>query len=175
MLVCCMHLCEAVQVSAEPVLSTLAEQLNALYRLSGSARVHAHTVEATGVQVSRTGLRFLSLVDDTGPASATTMAALLDVSQPTASRVLQRLEDDGLVVRRASSSDGRVSHYLTTAKGRRALQRVHRYHVEQLATVLGDVDDRRRADIAGAVTELVERLTSASRAGTDERRTERTA
>lgn len=152
----------------------MAEALNALYRLSGSARVHAHTVAATGVQISRTGLRFLSLVDDTGPASATTMAAVLDVSQPTASRVLQRLEDDGLVVRRASTSDGRVSHYLTTAKGRRALQRVHRYHVEQLASVLDDVDEQRRADIAGAVTELVDRLTAASRSVTAER-AERTA
>lgn len=162
-------------MSSAQVLSKLAEQLNALYRLSGSARVHAHTVEATGVQVSRTGLRFLSLVADTGPTSATTMAAVLDVSQPTASRVLQKLEDDGLVVRRASSSDGRVSHYLTTAKGRRALQRVHRHHVEQLARVLEDVDEQRRADIAQAVTELVDRLTSASRTVTDERRTERSA
>ena len=170
-----MHLCDRPDVAGEQVLGALAESLNALYRLSGSARVHAHAVAATGVQISRTGLRFLSLVDDTGPASATTMAAVLDVSQPTASRVLQKLEDDGLVVRRASTSDGRVSHYLSTAKGRRALQRVHRYHVEQLASVLDDVDEERRADIAGAVTELVDRLTAASRAVTDERRTERSA
>ena len=170
-----MHMCDPGPVSSEQVLGALAESLNALYRLSGSARVHAHTVAATGVQISRTGLRFLSLVDDTGPASATTMAAVLDVSQPTASRVLQKLEDDGLVVRRGSTSDGRVSHYLSTAKGRRALQRVHRYHVEQLASVLDDVDEQRRADIAAAVTELVDRLTAASRAVTDERRTERSA
>ncbi len=158
-----MHPWHPRRVTSEQTLGELAEALNALYRLSGSARVHAHTVAATGVQVSRTGLRFLSLVADTGPVSATVLAATLDVSQPTASRVLQQLESDGLVVRRVSSSDGRVSHYLTTARGRRALARVHRYHVEQLGQVLDDVDDERREAIAGAVTELVDRLHAASR------------
>ena len=156
-------MCDPRTVTAEQTLGQLAEALNALYRLSGSARVHAHPVAATGVQISRTGLRFLSLVADTGPVSATVLAGTLDVSQPTASRVLQQLETDGLVVRRASSSDGRVSHYLPTAKGRRALDKVHRYHVEQLDTVLADVDDAGRASIAGAFTELVDRLHAASR------------
>jgi MarR family transcriptional regulator, organic hydroperoxide resistance regulator len=162
-----MHLCDARTVTDDRSLSALAEALNALYRLSGSARVHAHTVAATGVQVSRTGLRFLSLVADSAPISASVLATALDVSQPTASRVLQQLENDGLVVRRASTSDGRVSHYLPTAKGRRALARVHRYHVERLAQVLAEVDEPRREALAGAVTELVDRLQDASRAVVD--------
>jgi DNA-binding MarR family transcriptional regulator len=158
-------------MTSPTTLGALAESLNALYRLSGSARVHAHTVAATGVQVSRTGLRFLSLVDDAGPVQASTMAGVLDVSQPTASRVLQQLEHDGLVSRRASSSDGRVWFYVATAKGRRALQRVHRYHVEQLAHALAGVDDARRESIAGAVTELVDRLIAVGRADTPAART----
>ena len=161
-----MHPCQPGRVT-QASLSELAESLNALYRLSGSRGVHAATVAATGVQVSRTGLQFLSLVADRGPVSGSVLATTLDVSQPTASRVLQSLENDGLVSRRASSSDGRVSHYLATAKGRRALARVHRYHVEQLAAALADVDDVRREAIAGAITEFVDRLRSASRAADD--------
>ena len=139
-------------------LGELAGALNDLYRLSGSARFHARTVAATGVPVTRSGLRFLSLVADSGPVSGTRLAAGLDLSQPTASRVLQQLETDGLVTRRPSSSDGRVSHYLVTGKGRRSLGRVHDYHVSQLGAALADVDPDRRAALAAAVTELVERL-----------------
>ena len=121
----------------DSALGDLATALNDLYRLSGSARFHEQTVAATGVAVSRTGLHFLSLVADTGPVSATRLAAGLDLSQPTASRVLQSLETEGLVTRQADDKDGRVSHYVVTPKGRRALDKVHSYHVENL-------DDRAR-------------------------------
>jgi DNA-binding MarR family transcriptional regulator len=143
---------------SDSALSDLAHALNDLYRLSGSARFHEQTVSATGVAVSRTGLHFLSLVADTGPVSATRLAAALDVSQPTASRVLQALETEGLVTRQADDKDGRVSHYLVTSKGRQALDRVHRYHVDTLGTALADADPRHRAALATAVTELVQRL-----------------
>src|SRR3954463_16746882 len=152
----------------DSALGDLATALNDLYRLSGSARFHEQTVAATGVAVSRTGLHFLSLVADTGPVSATHLAAALDVSQPTASRVLQALETEGLVTRQADDKDGRVSHYLVTTKGRRALDRVHSYHVETLATALADTDPRHRAALATAVTELVQRL---HRPGSSTRRT----
>jgi DNA-binding MarR family transcriptional regulator len=139
-------------------LGDLATALNDLYRLSGSARFHEQTVAATGVAVSRTGLHFLSLVADTGPVSATRLAAGLDLSQPTASRVLQSLENEGLVTRQTDDRDGRVSHYVVTGKGRRSLEKVHRYHVESLSTALSDVDPRRREALASAVTDLVRRL-----------------
>jgi DNA-binding MarR family transcriptional regulator len=145
-------------VVSDTSLSELASALNDLYRLSGSPRFHEETVKATRVQVSRSGLRFLSLVADEGPISTTRLASALDLSQPTASRTLQQLEADGLVARQASRSDGRVSYYLATTKGRRALERVHAFHVSQLAAALSDVDPGRRADLAGAVTELVRRL-----------------
>jgi DNA-binding MarR family transcriptional regulator len=147
-----------MSVMTDSALSELAQALNDLYRLSGSARFHEQTVAATRVAVSRTGLHFLSLVADSGPVSATRLAAGLDLSQPTASRVLQSLESEGLVTRQADDKDGRVSHYLVTAKGRRALEKVHRYHVDTLTDALADVDPGRRAALAGAVTELVQRL-----------------
>lgn len=145
-------------VIADPSLSALAQALNDLYRLSGSARFHADTVQATGVPVSRSGLRFLSLVADAGPVSATRLAQSLDLSQPTASRVLQQLESAELVSRQICSSDGRVSLYRVTGRGRRALARVHAFHVSQLAEALAEVDQDRRTTLAGAVTELVSRL-----------------
>ena len=139
-------------------LSELATALNALTRLASSPRFHEVTVRATGVRVSRSGLRFLSLVADTGPVSGSQLAEALDLSQPTASRTLQSLEAEGLVARQASRSDGRVSYYVATAKGRKALEKVHAFHVRQLAEAFADVAPDRRAALADAVTELVRRL-----------------
>jgi len=153
---------------AEAVLSDMVRALNELYRLSGSARVHADTVRSTGVTITQTGLRFLSLIADSPRISASDLALALDVSQPTASRVLQQLENDAYVVRHQSDSDGRLSHYVTSAKGRRALATVHRYHVDRLAYALHDSEPAYQQAIAQAVTELVARLTEAAE-GTRER------
>ena len=143
-------------------LDELVRSLNDLYRLSGSARVHADTVKTTGVTITQTGLRFLSLIDDSPRISATDLAASADVSQPTASRVLQSLESDGYVERQTSDRDGRLSHYVTTAKGRAALTKVHRYHVDRLAFALGDLDPRHQEALAQAVSDLVSHLHDAS-------------
>jgi DNA-binding MarR family transcriptional regulator len=154
----------------QAVFSELVGALNELYRLSGSARVHADTVRRTQVAVTQTGLRFLSLIDDSPRICASDLAAELDVSQPTASRVLQQLEAEGYVVRHQSDIDGRMSHYVTTPRGRRALAKVHRYHVDRLAFALGDADPAYQQAIGRAVTELVERLTQAAQAqGKNER------
>jgi DNA-binding MarR family transcriptional regulator len=151
-------------------LGDLVNALNDLYRLSGSARVHADTVRSTGVTITQTGLRFLSLIADSPRISASDLAAAADVSQPTASRVLQQLENDRYVVRHQSDRDGRLSHYVASPKGKRALATVHRYHVDRLAFALRDSDPAYQQAIAHAVTELVDRLTAAA-----EGRTERTA
>lgn len=145
----------------DEALSRLAHALNDLYRLSGSSRFHAQTVRATGLGVSRTGLRFLSLVADAGPLSVSRLGAALDLSQPTASRVLQQLEAAGLVTRRASSSDGRVTQYAVTLRGRRALTTVHAFHVRQLAEALAAVEPDRRRALAGCLDELVAHLRQA--------------
>jgi DNA-binding MarR family transcriptional regulator len=141
-------------------LDQLVRSLNDLYRLSGSARVHADTVRVTGVVITQTGLRFLSLIEDSPRISASELAESADVSQPTASRVLQTLENDGFVVRHQSDVDGRVSHYVTSTAGKRALQKVHRYHVDRLAFALADVDEERKQQIVEVVDELVARFTA---------------
>lgn len=140
------------------MIDDLVRLLNDLYRISGSSRVHADTVRVTGVSITQTGLRFLSLIQDSPRISATDLAASADVSQPTASRVLQVLESDGYVARHQSEHDGRLSHYVTTARGRAALAKVHRYHVDRLAYALADVDEQRRQEITQVVGELVARF-----------------
>lgn len=143
-------------------LDALVGALNDLYRLSGSARVHADTVASTGVSITQTGLRFLSLIADSPRISAGDLAGSADVSQPTASRVLQQLENDGFVIRHASDSDGRLSHYVTSDAGSEALAKVHRYHVDRLAFALSGASPQEQQAITAAVTQLVTRLHAAA-------------
>ena len=155
------HVLHVIVVSMpDDALGQLATALNQLYRLSGSARFHDETVRATGVAITRSGLRFLTLVADSGPLSGTRLAAGLDLSQPTASRVLQQLETDRLVSRQSAPNDGRVTHYVVTAQGKRTLAKVHAFHISRLAAALHGAHPQRQADLAGAVTELVSRLRS---------------
>ena len=143
-------------------LDALVRSLNDLYRLSGSARVHADTVRTTGVAITQTGLRLLQLVQDHPRISATDLAAAADVSPPTASRVLPQLEQDRYVERLASDRDGRLSHYVVTAAGTEALATVHGYHVDRLSYALGDLEPRHQEAIAAAVSDLVTRLHAAA-------------
>jgi DNA-binding MarR family transcriptional regulator len=152
-------------------LDELVRSLNDLYRLSGSARVHADTVRSTGVAITQTGLRFLSLIEDSPRISASDLAAALDTSQPTASRVLQQLENEGYVVRHASDRDGRVSHYVSTTKGRSALTKVHRYHVDRLAFALAGTDAAHQQALTAAITELVGKLHDAAQSTPQSQRT----
>jgi DNA-binding MarR family transcriptional regulator len=129
-----------------------------LLRLTASPRVHEALVTATGVTISRTNSRLLAYVEERGPISVSKIAAVLDVSQPTASRSLQQLEEEGLVTRASDPDDGRVVVYAVTPKGRKARHKLRRHMHDQLAIALADLNGDRTAEIADALDELVDRL-----------------
>lgn len=132
--------------------------LSELMRLTMSQRVHDARAKASGVALSRTGLRLLSTVDDIGPVSVSRLADLMDVSQPTASRSLVQLEEDGLVRRAGDPADGRVVVYAITPKGRRTRQRLRDYMRVQLAEALAGMGDDRLHELADMLEDFVERL-----------------
>lgn len=135
--------------------------LSELMRLTQSQRIHDSRARATGVHLSRTLSRLLSTVDDLGPVSVSRLAAVMDVSQPTASRSLLQLEEEGYVARAGDPADGRVVMYAVTAKGRRARQRLREHMREQMAAALEGMTDARRAELADLLGDFVERLYNA--------------
>lgn len=139
-------------------VARIEHSLAELLRLVSSARVHEARVQALGLTITRTEYRFLSRLMDAGPQSVSTLAAALDVSQPTASRSLRQLEGDRLVARRPDMSDGRVAIYEPTAKGRRIRKRLQDYMHEQLTEALADLPVRRRRDLSSLLEDLVTRL-----------------
>lgn len=136
----------------------IEQSLAELQRLVGSARLHEQRVRATGVQLSRTTFRLLAELTDRGAVSVSRLASLMDVSQPTASRILAQLEEDGLVSRAGDPDDGRVVVYQASAKGRRAVQRMRDEMRTQMAASLAGLTDRRTREIADALDEIVERM-----------------
>ena len=141
-------------------IEAIETALGDLARLFDSPRVHERRVLGSGVQLSRTGLRCLTLVDQLGPVSVTKLATVMDLSQATASRAIAALEAEGLLARSADPGDGRVTYCTTTASGRRALQRVQRFMHGQLGLALEGMPADRRRDLASTLSELIQRLQS---------------
>lgn len=139
----------------------IESSLSELMRLTTSQRVHDARAKASGIPLSRTNLRLLGTVDDLGPVSVSKLAGLMDVSQPTASRSLVQLEEEGLVARAGDPADGRVVMYAVTAKGRRTRQRLREFMRRQLVEALEGMSEARRGELASLLEDFVDRLYSA--------------
>jgi DNA-binding MarR family transcriptional regulator len=139
-------------------LGRIEQALSDLVRLSSSARVHDARVNGSGVDISRTQLRFLATVEELGPVSVSKIAGRMDLSQPTASRALQQLEIDGYVERTSDPADGRVAFYSVTGTGREAHGRMREFMAAQLTEALREMRPDRQSELAELLTELVTRL-----------------
>ena len=133
----------------------ISRAIGALMRVAESERVHAARQRGTGIDLSRTELRFLSVVNELGPLPVTTLGTVLHLSQPTASRTLRRLEDAGLV-QRHTDTDGRVARFGITPEGRRAWERFEAFMATQLDESLSDMSPPRRRELADLLEQLVE-------------------
>ncbi len=111
--------------------------------------------------------RTLSLIEELGPARVTVLAVADEVSQPTMTTLVQRLEADGLVDRSPDPHDARASLVALTPAGTRALAGARRARARALGDVLAAVQPS-EADLRTAVG-LLERLLAATRTPTDHR------
>lgn len=136
-------------------LDRIAGAIGDLMRIAGSDRVHAMRQEAAGVDLSRTEVRFLALVEERGPLPVTELGAVLHLSQPTASRTLRRLEEGGLVRRGVDRADARIAKYEVTPAGRRARAAFQGAMDRQMEQILADMPAERRGLLADLLEEMV--------------------
>jgi DNA-binding MarR family transcriptional regulator len=136
-------------------LERIAAAIGDLMRVAESDRVHALRQRATGVELSRTEIRFLALVEDRGPLPVAEIGAVLQRSQPTASRTLRRLEEEGLVRRLVDRADGRVANFEVTPAGRKVRARFQAYMDLQMEHALASMAPERRELLADLLDELV--------------------
>lgn len=99
-------------------------------------------------------VRALSVVDELQPVRVGRFAAEHLCSQPAATKLLARLEADGLVVRRISGADRRAAEFSLTEDGRRRLAAIRGQLTEQLAPALRDLDDADRAGLARSLASV---------------------
>jgi DNA-binding MarR family transcriptional regulator len=115
----------------------------------------------TGLSAAR--LSALSVLVFGGPRALGELAAAEHVRPATMTRIVQALEEEGLVRRESDPDDGRVRRLHATSKGERVMWRGRERRVANLATLLSRLSEQEIAHVRQAA-ELVERaLAAASR------------
>ncbi len=116
--------------------------------------------DALGVSPPR--LSALSVVVFAGPIGIGALATAEGVAAPTMTRLVDGLERDGLVRRRADPADARGVLVEATATGKRVLTKGRRQRVRTLAEGLAGLTSEELADIRRGA-ELIERVTRVAR------------
>lgn len=111
--------------------------------------------EAAGLTAPQ--LSALSVIVVAGPLTAGELADAEQVRPPTISRLLQRLERDGLVTREPDLVDGRVVRVRATPAGQRVLEQGRTRRVGSLARQVERLPPADLAALESAV-EVLERL-----------------
>jgi DNA-binding MarR family transcriptional regulator len=116
--------------------------------------------DALGISPPR--LSALSVVVFAGPIGIGALATAEGVAAPTMTRLVDGLERDGYVRRRADPSDARGVLVEATALGRRILAKGRRQRVETLASGLSALSPAELAEISRGA-ELIERVSREER------------
>ncbi len=141
--------------SAEPGLNgeahALAERLHAAaIALLRSAR---RDDLLSGLSPSRASA--LSVVVYRGPLSMSELAAAEQVRGPTMTRLVQGLEEAGLVARSADPADGRVVRLRATSEGRRVLEAARQRRLALLAPLFAALPAAQREELGRAADVLL--------------------
>ena len=113
--------------------------------------------QEAGGGLSPTLIAALSTIDRHGPLTPSELADRERIRRPTATRLVARLEDDGLVERTADPADGRSSLLAVTSPGKVLLAQLRTRKDAYLAKRLRRLDADERATLARA-SEILERL-----------------
>ncbi|MBS1868498.1 MAG: MarR family transcriptional regulator [Actinobacteria bacterium] len=116
----------------------------------------------TGGQTSPTLTAALATIERAGPLTPSALADRERIQRPTATRVVTRLEQLGLVTRTPDPADRRVAHVAITREGRALLKRIRTRKNEYLARRLRDLEADELATLARAAAILERLLANAS-------------
>lgn len=89
--------------------------------------------------------------------TASDIARVLDLDAGYLSRVLRNFEKKGLISRETSSRDARQSHLTLTARGKKTFAPLEKKSQDQVADMLGQLDETEQTRLVGAMDEI-ERL-----------------
>lgn len=146
-----------LDVDAQAVL-VAARLMEAGAQLGHAAEIH---FARFGLSTGRYRL-LADLEDNGGEVLPSQLAEHLGVTRATVTGLIDTLERDGLVSRRASSTDGRQKSVILTAQGARKLRDMAPEHFARLEAMVGSLSIEERSlflDLLGRVTEGISALT----------------
>jgi DNA-binding MarR family transcriptional regulator len=115
----------------------------------------------TGLSPSLTAA--LATIERHGPLTPSGLAEIERVRRPTATRMVARLEEEGLVLRSTDPADGRVSLVTASAAGTTLLKRIRGRKNAYLARRLRELSPDEMHDLERAAV-ILERLLEEERA-----------
>ncbi len=107
-----------------------------------------------GSALSATQTMVLATIVHRSPIGPSELARLEALNPTMLSRILRRLEDEGLVARQEDPEDRRAVRLAATAEGRRLNERIRRARADELAHVLENLDEAARAALTEALPAL---------------------
>ena len=120
-------------------------------------RIARRMRQEAGGDLSASQTAALATIERRGPLTPSELAQYERIQRPTATRVLARLEEAGLVTRAADPADGRSSLVSLSRDGRALLERVRTRKDAFLAQRLDRLDTADRATLERAA-DILERL-----------------
>lgn len=139
----------------------LRDQLSALHRIIGSARLDRNTAARSGVTIGFAAVGVLGRVIDDGPSRMSDLAAAGRMHPGALTRQVQALEAEGYVERRGDPTDGRASVIAATPAGRAAYRRVEGANDAIMAEQLAGWQPDELAALVDQLDRLVTDLRSA--------------
>ena len=136
--------------------TTSQTELAARLRLA-IARTARRLRQEAGEELSPTQTAALSTIDRHGPLTPSELAARERIQRPTVTRIVARLEEQGLVQRTRDPEDGRSSLVALSPAGRALLAHRRARRDAYLARRLRELDAEERATLERAAA-ILERL-----------------
>lgn len=99
-------------------------------------------------------LSALSTIHNHGPLTLGALAEIERVAPPSITKVVTKLEGDGLVERTQCPDDGRVSHVSATRAGRELIEESRRRKTTWLTARVQELDPKARARLASSLDAL---------------------
>jgi DNA-binding MarR family transcriptional regulator len=110
---------------ALPYRSDLMASLGALLNLWDSPDFHLSVTTRSGDELDEAGHRMIRHLSFRGPLRPSALAEELGTGRSNVSKIVGRLEQEGLVVRRPDMEDSRATRVQLTADGLRVAQRMY--------------------------------------------------
>jgi len=137
-------------------MQTISAELPARLRLA-IARTARRLRQEAGGDLSPSMTAALATIENHGPLTPSRLADVERIKRPTVTRVLARLEQEGLVERSADPSDGRSTLVSTTKDGRALLKRLRSRKNAYLARRLRELPAE-DVEVLARSAEVLERL-----------------